>query len=77
MVYISRPDLKPEEGIWHDVLMLLNPFEESMQFRIPQPGESGWVLELTTFDTEPRGIVIDSETDFTLEGRSIALFRRP
>ncbi|HBC81519.1 MAG TPA: glycogen debranching enzyme GlgX [Escherichia sp.] len=77
VVYISRPDLKPEEGIWHDVLMLLNPFEESMQFRIPQPGESGWVLELTTFDTEPRGIVIDSETDFTLEGRSIALFRRP
>jgi len=77
VVYISRPDLKPEEGIWHDILMLLNPFEESMQFRIPQPGESGWVLELTTFDTESRGIVIDSETDFTLEGRSIALFRRP
>ncbi|WP_312209924.1 glycogen debranching protein GlgX [Pseudescherichia sp.] len=77
VVYISRPDLKPEEGIWHDVLMLFNPFEESMEFRIPQPGESGWVLELTTFDTEPRGIVIDSETDFTLEGRSIALFRRP
>lgn len=77
VVYISRPDLKQEEGIWHDVLMLLNPFEESMQFRIPQPGGSGWVLELTTFDTQARGIVIDSETDFTLEGRSIALFRRP
>ena len=75
--YISRPDLIPEEGIWHDVLMLLNPFEESMPFRIPQPGESGWVLELTTFDKESHGIVIDSETDFTLEGRSIALFRRP
>lgn len=77
VVYISRPDLKPEEGIWHGVLMLLNPFEESMQFRIPQPGESGWVLELTTFDTESRGTVINSETDFMLEGRSIALFRRP
>lgn len=77
VVYISRPDLIPEEGIWHDVLMLLNPFEESMPFRIPQPGESGWVLELTTFDKESHGIVIDSETDFTLEGRSIALFRRP
>lgn len=77
VVYISRPDLKKEEGTWHDVLMLLNPFEESMEFRIPQPGESGWVLELTTFDSETRGIVIDSETDFTLEGRSIALFRRP
>lgn len=77
VVYISRPDLKPEEGIWHDVLILLNPFEESMPFRIPQPGEKGWVLELTTFDMEPRGTVIDSETDFTLKGRSIALFRRP
>jgi glycogen operon protein len=76
-VYIGRPDLQTEEGIWHDVLMLLNPFEGNVPFRIPQFGEGGWVLELTTSDTAKRGLVITKEKDFELEGRSFALFRRP
>ncbi len=76
-VYIGRADLQEEEGIWHDVLMLFNPFEGNVPFRIPQFGEGGWVLELTTSDTVKRGIVITKEKDFELEGRSIALFRRP
>lgn len=45
---ISRPDLEQEEGIWHDVLMLFNPFEGDVPFQIPQFGEGGWVLELST-----------------------------
>lgn len=45
---ISRPDLEKEEGIWHDVLMLFNPFEGDVPFQIPQFGEGGWVLELST-----------------------------
>lgn len=57
--------------------MLFNPFEGNVPFRIPQFGEGGWVLELTTSDTVKRGIVITKEKDFELEGRSIALFRRP
>ncbi|ELY2623014.1 glycogen debranching protein GlgX, partial [Cronobacter malonaticus] len=76
-VYIGRPDLETEEGIWHDVLMLFNPFEGNVPFRIPQFGEGGWVLELTTSDTANHGLVITKEKDFELEGRSIALFRRP
>ncbi len=48
-----------------------------MPFRIPQFGEGGWVLELTTFDSENHGLVITKEKDFELEGRSLALFRRP
>ncbi|CCJ87505.1 Glycogen debranching enzyme [Cronobacter dublinensis 582] len=76
-VYIGRPDLETEEGIWHDVLMLFNPFEGNVPFRIPQFGEGGWVLELTTSETANEGIVITKEKDFELEGRSIALFRRP
>ncbi|HAB74746.1 MAG TPA: glycogen debranching enzyme GlgX, partial [Pantoea sp.] len=76
-VYIGRPDLQTEEGIWHDVLMLINPFEGTVPFRIPQFGEGGWVLELTTSDNDNRGLVITKEKDFELEGRSLALFRRP
>jgi len=76
-VYIGRPDLQTAEGIWHDVLMLINPFEGNVPFLIPQFGEGGWVLELTTSDSAKRGLVIDKEKNFELEGRSIALFRRP
>jgi len=76
-LYIGRPDLKVEEGIWHDVLLLFNPFEGNVPFRIPQFGEGGWVLELTTSDVSKHGLVITKEKDFELEGRSLALFRRP
>ncbi|MEW5285578.1 glycogen debranching protein GlgX, partial [Klebsiella michiganensis] len=33
---ISRPDLEQEEGIWHYVLMLFNPFEGDFPFQIPR-----------------------------------------
>ena len=76
-VYLGRADLQEEEGIWHDVLMLFNPFEGNVPFRIPQFGAGGWVLDLTTSDTAQKGLVITKEKDFELEGRSMALFRRP
>lgn len=76
-VCISRPDLQPEAGIWHDALLLFNPFEGSVPFRIPMWGEGGWVLELTTADNAQQGMRITEEMDFDLTGRSIVLFRRP
>ena len=74
---ISRPDLEQEEGIWHDVLMLFNPFEGDVPFQIPQFGEVGWVLELSTAEEKTDGVIITETIDFVLAGRSIALFRRP
>ncbi|WP_433671309.1 glycogen debranching protein GlgX [Klebsiella michiganensis] len=74
---ISRPDLEQEEGIWHDVLMLFNPFERDVPFQIPQFGEGGWVLELSTAEEKTDGVIITETIDFVLAGRSIALFRRP
>lgn len=55
---ISRPDLEQEEGIWHDVLMLFNPFEGDVPFQIPQFGEGGWVLELSTAEEKTDGVII-------------------
>jgi glycogen operon protein len=57
--------------------MLINPFEGNVPFRIPQFGEGGWVLEISTAENAKRGLVITKEMDFELEGRSIVLFRRP
>lgn len=73
---LGRGDVKEEDGIWHDALLLFNPFEGSVPFRIPQFGEGGWVLELATSDSAKRGQIITAEKDFDLEGRSIAVFRR-
>ena len=74
---ISRPDLEQEEGVWHDVLMLFNPFEGTVPFQIPQFGEGGWVLELSTADEAPTGEIITESVDYELAGRSMSLFRRP
>ncbi|GAB5072090.1 glycogen debranching protein GlgX [Citrobacter sedlakii] len=76
-VYIGRPDPETEDGIWHEVLLLLNPFECSVPFSIPQTGDGGWVLELNTANDPEQGLIIENETDYELAGRSIALFRRP
>jgi glycogen operon protein len=35
--------------------MLFNPFEGNVPFRIPQFGEGGWVLEISTADNARRG----------------------
>jgi isoamylase len=75
-LYIGRNDLKEEEGIWHDLLLLFNPFEGNVAFRIPQFGEGAWVLEVTTSDVNKQGKIITAKIDFKLAGRSLALFRR-
>lgn len=76
-VSISRPDLRQEDGIWHDVLMLFNPFEGTVPFQIPQFGEGGWVLELSTADGAAAGTAFTETVEYELAGRSITLFRRP
>ena len=76
-VAISRPDLQQEEGIWHDILMLFNPFEGVVPFQIPQFGTGGWVLELSTAEDVTTGEVFTTAVDYELPGRSITLFRRP
>ncbi|OON41442.1 glycogen debranching enzyme GlgX [Izhakiella australiensis] len=76
-VYIGYADSVVEEGIWQDALILMNPYQESVQFRIPQFGEAGWVLELSTADPAQHGRIITREKDYELASRSFTLFRRP
>ena len=59
------------------MLMLFNPFEGAVSFQIPQFGEGGWVLELSTAEEVATGEVITRTVDYELAGRSITLFRRP
>jgi len=59
------------------VLLLINPYEGSVPFRIPECGQDGWVLELSTAGDEQMGQAVLPDTDFPLPGRSIVLLRRP
>ncbi|SFM92774.1 glycogen operon protein [Izhakiella capsodis] len=76
-VYIGRADDSVGEELWQEILMLLNPYQASVDFRIPQFGEDGWILELSTADTAQHGQVVSREIDYALPGGSITLFRRP
>gem|GEM_PF-5532691 len=76
-LYLTRPDLHDQPGIWEEVLLLINPYEGSVPFRIPECGQDGWVLELSTAGDEQMGQAVLPDTDFPLPGRSIVLLRRP
>ena len=76
-LYISRPDLKIQEGLWHDVLLLINPADSPVPFSLPQHGEGGWTLALSTAVDDDHPHKVPQEAVFDLAGRSIALFRRP
>lgn len=73
---ISRPDLEQEEGVWHDVLMLFNPFEGTVPFQIPQFGEGVGCWSFRRRMMPHREIITES-VDYELAGRSMSLFRRP
>lgn len=73
---ISRPDLEQEEGIWHDVLMLFNPFEGDVPFQIPQFGEGGWVLELSTAEEKRTASSLPRQLILFWPGAALP-FRRP
>ena len=57
--------------------MLFSPLAGTVPYQIPQFGEGGWVLELSTADDAPTGEIITESVDYELAGRSITLFRRP
>ncbi|MFK0333820.1 glycogen debranching protein GlgX [Rhizobium sp. NPDC090275] len=73
-LYLAREDLRDEEGVWPEVLLLFNPFEGNVPFHIPQPEKGEWVMELSTAPTlaDPG---ISSDAEFDLEGRSLAILR--
>lgn len=76
-LYLTRADLHGQKGIWQEVLLLINPYEGAVPFRIPECGKEGWVLELSTAGDEHLGQAVIPDTDFPLPGRSIVLLRRP
>ena len=64
----------PEGDEWNDVLILFNPHEGDVEFKLPEV-EHGWMTELTTADPTVTGNQIANAQNYTMEARSLVLLR--
>lgn len=68
-----------QEGIeaseeWQDVLILFNPHDGAVEFKLPDANH-GWAVELTTADPDAPSNNIANGEIYTAEGRSLVLLR--
>jgi isoamylase len=69
---LSRDDLKGQDGIWSELLLLFNPHEGDVDFVVPaREGEQDWTVEIDTADTGVEKVA--SGEAITMAGRSLIL----
>ena len=70
---ISRDDLKGQDGIWPEVLLLFNPYHETVDFHLPPRDGKGWTLIINTADLDAEPAELPAEHTLPLIGRSMTL----
>jgi glycogen operon protein len=75
-MHLGRDDLRGQDGIWCDVLVLFNPTPDRLAFKLPELHGAAWQLELTTEDPDRQGDLIDDNQIYEMDGRSMAVFQR-
>ncbi|MBC7313708.1 MAG: glycogen debranching protein GlgX [Rhizobium sp.] len=73
---LGRDDLAEIEGVWSEILILFNPVDTDMTFRLPKTSGGDWRLELTTVDPDGHGDIVAEGHGLTLAPRSLALLYR-
>jgi glycogen operon protein len=73
---IGRDDLAEIEGVWSEILILFNPVDADMTFKLPKTSGGDWRLALTTVDPDGHGDIVAEGHDLTLAPRSLALLYR-
>ncbi|WP_416407015.1 glycogen debranching protein GlgX [Agrobacterium rosae] len=63
-----------EADEWQDVLILFNPHDGAVEFKLPD-ADHGWMTELTTADPAAPSNNIANGEIYTVEGRSLMLLR--
>ncbi|SCX02608.1 Glycogen debranching enzyme [Agrobacterium sp. DSM 25558] len=66
--------LPAEADEWQDVLILFNPHDGAVEFKLPD-ADHGWMTELTTADPAAPSNTIANGEIYTVEGRSLVLLR--
>ena len=54
-VRLARDDLKNQEGIWWELLLLFNPHEGNVPFKLPERNGGTWYVEIDTAQQAGRG----------------------
>jgi glycogen operon protein len=70
-VRLSRDDLKGVDGVWSGALILFNPHDGPVPFKLPDSSSGSWACALTTGDAAETGT--DVPADFELPARSLTL----
>ena len=70
-VRLSRDDLKGVDGVWSEALILFNPHDGPVPFKLPDSSSGSWACALTTGDAAETGT--DVPADFELPARSLTL----
>ena len=67
-------DKQDDAEEWQDVLILFNPYDGAVEFKLPD-ADHGWMTELTTADPQATTNNIANGEIYTAEGRSLVLLR--
>jgi isoamylase len=75
-IRLSRDDLKGQDGIWWELVVLFNPHDGDVPFVPPERAEGGtWTVELNTADDSATGRSLPGGQPVTMTARSMMLLR--
>jgi glycogen operon protein len=74
-VRLSRDDLMELEGIWPEMVILFNPHDDEVPFRLPPRDSGQWLVELDTDDGSREQVAFEPETELPLPSRTLLLLR--
>ena len=72
-VRLSRDDLKEVEGAWPELLILFNPHDGEVPFKLPERESADWRIELDTAGTEREQGTVRPGDELKLMARSLVL----
>jgi glycogen operon protein len=70
---LSRDDLEGVEGVWSDLIILFNPHDGEVPFKLPARESGQWVVELETDNGGREGAAFEGEAELPLTARSLLL----
>jgi glycogen operon protein len=71
---LSRDDLKGQEGVWWELVLLFNPYENDVPFVLPErPDGSDWTIVVDTNSPEAEVRQASKDEPLSLAGRSLVL----
>lgn len=75
-LHLERPDLRDQQNCWSEVLMIFNPRNEVVSFKLPDFGDEDWKFALATADTPLSEGPVKAKKPVLAAARSFMMFYR-